>query len=107
MERFDFDRWKTLAETDPEGFVRARRAAIDELIGAAPQHAARLRQVQANIDVLRATAVTPQATLSTIGNAMLRSLQSMQKGLEAVQAEVEVLRALDEAGTKRPVPPAQ
>lgn len=105
MEAFDFDRWKALAETDPEGFVRERRAAIDRLIAATPEHEAMLRQVQSNIDTLRATAATPQAALSTLGKAMFRSLESMRAGLEQIKAEAELLRALEAAAARR-APPA-
>jgi len=64
-----------------------------------------LRQVQSNIDTLRATAVTPQAALSTLGKAMFRSLESMRAGLEQINAEAELLRALEAAAGRR-APPA-
>ena len=57
---FDFDGWARLAESDPEGFEKRRREAIEELISSAPDHSQRrLRGLQWQIDMVRARCKNP------------------------------------------------
>jgi len=54
MQKFDFDEWQHLAETDPEVFELRRQQAIEAVIVAAPcnrQH--RLRGLQWRVDMER------------------------------------------------------
>ncbi|NMG74484.1 DUF3135 domain-containing protein [Aromatoleum diolicum] len=88
MSEFDFDRWRELAERDPEAFFRARRRAIEHLIDSYPPGRREyLRDMQRHIDCVRACAGTPVKALHCLA-AM------MQDRLVALQHQNELLRGL-------------
>ncbi|MCL2656946.1 MAG: DUF3135 domain-containing protein [Betaproteobacteria bacterium] len=79
-----FDEWHRLSESDPAEFVAARRAAIDAHIDSVPtEYKARLRLLQNQVDMLRAT--TPSA------NKMMQLISEML---------VERVAALEQASTQ-------
>jgi hypothetical protein len=72
---FDFAHWMQLAGTNPERFERARQAAIEELIEAAPPgRRERLRGLQWRIDQERRRARTPLAACLRLSSLMRDSL---------------------------------
>ena len=75
LQRFDFDRWATLARDDPEAFEAARRARLEALIAcAAPTRRARLRGLQFRVDMERRRASNPLAACIRIQALMWDSL---------------------------------
>jgi len=60
MQKFDFDEWRQLAETDPEAFEARRQQAIESLITAVPsKRQQRLRGLQWRVDMERRKASDP------------------------------------------------
>ena len=59
---FDFDKWATLALTDPKAFELKRKNIIEAVISDAPVRCqAQLRRMQWKLDRIRETAPTPLA----------------------------------------------
>lgn len=57
---FDFDHWANLATTDPVKFYEQRKDAIEALILSAPARVQpQLRELQHQIDLVRATTLNP------------------------------------------------
>lgn len=57
QETFNFDAWCALAKSDPEAFEIQRRAVLEQLINAAPDHIQqRLHSLQWRVDMERARA---------------------------------------------------
>lgn len=72
---FDFDQWKTLAETDPEAFERRRQALIDSYIDGAPQSKRqRLRGLQWRVDMERRRSSNPMQSFLRIYTMMWDSV---------------------------------
>ncbi|HKJ76196.1 MAG TPA: DUF3135 domain-containing protein [Gammaproteobacteria bacterium] len=67
----DFEGWRRLAEDDPEGFERQRRATIDAAIDQAPgEQRDRLRRLQWRIDQVRERSSSPLAACVRLSNMM-------------------------------------
>jgi hypothetical protein len=67
----DFDKWVSLASSDPDGFERMRRALIEQFIQRAPEaRRHRLRCLQWRIDQERARSKTPLAACIRLSRMM-------------------------------------
>lgn len=62
----DFERLTQLASADAPGFIRLRRALIDELIARPESDTGRLAALQREIDCRRATALAPRQALEAV-----------------------------------------
>jgi len=72
---FDFDQWKTLAETDPEAFERRRQAVIESYIGGVrPSKRQRLRGLQWRVDMERRRSSNPMQSFLRIYTMMWDSV---------------------------------
>ena len=70
-DRFDFDAWRELYETDPEQFEVRRREVIDSAIASASAgQQARLRGLQWQIDALRRRHKHPMASTAKLFQMM-------------------------------------
>lgn len=82
----DFEGWRQLAEHDPDGFERARRAAIDAAIAEAPgDQQERLRRLQWRIDQIRRRTATPLAACVAISHMMWERLYGEGGLLQVLQ----------------------
>jgi len=70
---FDFDKWKEMAETNPEAFEFNRQRMIDSLI-ATTNHSDRLKRLQWRIDVERERSKTPISACVRLSSMMLDSV---------------------------------
>jgi len=71
----DFDRWASLAKTDPEAFERKRAEVIETMIQRMPaQKQQRMRCLQWKIDQVRDRASNPLAACIKISEMMWDSL---------------------------------
>lgn len=87
MGDFDFDRWSELARRDPPAYFRAREREIQRFIDDHSEaQAARLREVQANIDCLRAVGGSPRQTTRQLVGLLEEHLLALQWALERLQA---------------------
>lgn len=80
MAEFDFEYWCELAEHDPEAFFRARKEAIEELIlRSPPAQRERLREMQVQIDCVRARAGCPATAVGCLCVMMQERLVALQR----------------------------
>ncbi len=70
---FDFDKWKEMAETNPEAFEFNRKRLIDLLISQT-RHSDRLKRLQWRIDVERDRSKTPISACVRLSSMMLDSV---------------------------------
>ncbi len=75
-ESFDFDRWRRLAEKDPEAFEQARKAVIDDFIDHIDDELLRerMRRLQWRVEQERARSNNPMGACIRIYNMMWRSV---------------------------------
>lgn len=74
-ERFDFDAWSHLAQTDSDGFEARRQQEIEALIASAPQSVQRrLRGLQWRLDHVRQRSTNPLGASVKMSQMMWQSL---------------------------------
>jgi hypothetical protein len=72
---FDFDEWKSLAETDPAAFEQRRQAVIESFLGSAPtKNRTRLRGLQWRVDMERHRSRNPMQSFLRIYSMMWDSV---------------------------------
>ncbi len=73
---FDFDRWRKLAQEDPEGFERARKAVIERFLQGIDDERlrARMERLQWRVEQERARSDNPMGACIRIYNMMWRSV---------------------------------
>ncbi len=87
-ESFDFDAWKTLAETDPEAFERKRREMIEATISQAPaQMRQRLTGLQWRIEMERSQSSNPIQSFLRIYKMMWHSVYGENGLLDALNGK--------------------
>ena len=85
MQKFDFDEWRQLAETDPEAFELRRQQAIESLITATPDNRQqRLRGLQWRVDMERRKARDPLMSCRTVFGMMWNSVYGDNGLLQAL-----------------------
>lgn len=90
---FDFEAWAQLAQRDTAGYFQARRRVIDAFIASAPDHAARgLRELQNDIDKLRACAGSPLKAAWQISGLMQDHVDLLGHQLDVLKRETDRLR---------------
>ena len=79
-ERFDFDHWKKLHETDPEQFEMTRRQCLDQLIADTSQrNKARMRGLIFQIDCIRERSKNPTKSCLDLLDMMWSSFYRLQQ----------------------------
>ncbi len=87
---FDFDRWRALADRDPEAFEAAREAAIAELMRQIPEERQRrLQGLQWRIDTVRSMAPNPTAAFLSLSEMMWDSFYRQQRMLKQLLGETQ------------------
>ncbi len=87
-DHFDFDAWKSLAETDPEAFERKRREAIEAAISQAPpQMRQRLTGLQWRIEMERGQSRNPTQSFLRIYKMMWHSVYGDNGLLDALNGK--------------------
>ncbi len=87
-EGFDFDRWRALAESDPDAFEAAREAAIREFIQQIPEdRRQRLLGLQWRIDTVRSRASNPTAAFLNLSEMMWDSFYRQRAMLQRLLGE--------------------
>jgi hypothetical protein len=89
----DFDAWATLASTDPEAFERLRSRVINRAIQRAPaRRRQRLRQLQWQLDQIRATSRTPMLACLRMQRMLWLSIDGENGLLACLQQPASVLK---------------
>jgi hypothetical protein len=84
-ERFDFNEWKELSETDPEAFEVRRRKVIEAEIRLAPaRQQQRLRRLQWKIDLVRQRYKHPLVSSAKLFEMMWQKVYGENGLLEAL-----------------------
>lgn len=99
MEEFDFDSLCALARTDPHAFFERRHQLIEDFIRANPTHETLLRETQAQIDAMRASAGGPLMALRGLSGMMGDHLEALGGHLAQLRTELQ--------GVAKAVPPAR
>ncbi len=82
---FDFEKWSSLASTDPEAFEQHRKQVINNFIQDLPEEKQqRMRCLQWRVDSVRRLAKTPLAACIEISNMMWDSIKGKNGLLEAL-----------------------
>lgn len=82
----NFDEWRLLASSDPEGFEVARRKALEAVIARVPESRRhRLKAVQWRVDRIRERSASPLAACISLSKMMWDSLAGEHGLLEALQ----------------------
>lgn len=82
----DFDEWRILASSDPEGFEVARRKVLAEAIAQAPENRRqRLEAMQWRLDRVRERSATPLAACISMSDLMWQCLAGEHGLLEALR----------------------
>ncbi|HLO61491.1 MAG TPA: DUF3135 domain-containing protein [Azonexus sp.] len=74
----DFERLAQLASADAPGFIRLRRALIDELITRPEFDGGRLAALQREIDCRRASALAPRQALEAVTQLLEERVADLQ-----------------------------
>ncbi len=90
---FDFEGWRKLAADDPAAYFDARRWAIDAFIAAAPVRSDELRQLQNQLDAMRASAGSPLKAVWQITGMMQDHVELLGHQLDVLKRETDRLRA--------------
>lgn len=91
LDAFDLKAWRELADRDPGAYFVERERTIDAYIAAHPQAADRLRQLQAQIDSVRAISGTPLQALCSIAGMMSDQLDALTTQLRQLNEEADRL----------------
>lgn len=101
----DFEYWRNLAKTDPQGFESAREQAIADYIAGLPIGTRdRMRRLQWRIDMERQRARNPMDAAIRIYDMMW---ESVGKSMEALEVLAEAMPGAKTSSTKgkKPKPP--
>ncbi len=98
-EGFDFDQWRRLAETDPEAFEAARKAAIEGFIDSLgdEQVKTRMRRLQWRVEQERKRSDNPMGACVRIYNMMWRSVSDNYRLISRLLGEEATLTPVREA----------
>ncbi len=89
-DKFDFDEWRKLAETDPQAFEARRRQEIDRLIGGANEQVRpRLEGLQWKVDMVRERSKNPGASCAQVFSMMWESVYGKDGLLTALDMDSE------------------
>lgn len=94
MLKFDFDHWCALARRDPAAFFRERERVIQEFIDAHPQQREQLRELQSQIDGMRAVAGTPAKSLQGLFGLLDDHLGALSGQLRELRTETARLQEI-------------
>ena len=99
---FDFDRFASLARSDPAAFEAQRLALFEAALGEMPASAqAAARVALAKVQVEMAGAKSPAQRLSMAMAALRDGVARLGAGMELLRGEVGALRELPSRGTDR------
>lgn len=89
-EKFVFEDWKSLAESDPEAFEAKRQQVLDMMIASAPNHyRRRLQRLQWRIDAERQRSSNPLSACMRISGMMMNAVYGKDGLVDALNGRVE------------------
>lgn len=92
-ETYDFDKWSTLANKDPQAFEERRQQLINEFIMELPEDKRqRMRCLQWRVDSVRRLSKTPMAACIAISRMMWDSIKGENGLLDTLNGLAEITR---------------
>lgn len=93
MSDFDFDAWRELALRDPAEYFRARERTLAAFIAERPDAAAGLRELQTQIDQVRALSGSPARAARALAHMLGERLEALAGHLRLLDGHIDFLRA--------------
>lgn len=94
MSRFDFDAWRELAARDPAEYFRERERTLTAFIAERPEAEPGLRELQNQIDQVRALAGSPAKAARELARMLGDRLEALAGNLRQLDEQTGALQAL-------------
>lgn len=94
MSRFDFDAWRDLAVRDPAEYFRERERTLSAFIAEHPESAQSLRDLQVQIDQVRALSGNPAKAARELSRMLGDRLEALTGHMQQLDRQVDLLRGL-------------
>lgn len=94
MSRFDFDAWRELAARDPAEYFRERERTLSAFIAERPESEQGLRELQTQIDQVRAVSGNPAKAARELAIMLGDRLEALAGHLRLLDEQTGALQAL-------------
>lgn len=94
MSRFDFDAWRDLAAHDPAEYFRKRERTLSAFIAERPESAQGLRELQYQIDQVRAVSGSPAVAARELARMLGDRLEALAGHLQQLDEQTGILQKL-------------
>lgn len=94
MSSFDFDAWQTLAARDPAEYFRERERTLSAFIAERPDAEQNLRELQSQIDQVRAVSGSPVAAARELARMLADRLDALAGHLKLLDQQTGALQTL-------------
>lgn len=94
MSSFDFDAWQTLAARDPAEYFRERERTLSAFIAGRPDAEQNLRELQSQIDQVRAVSGSPAAAARELARMLADRLDALAGHLKLLDQQTGALHEL-------------
>ena len=94
MSSFDFDAWRELAKRDPAEYFRERERTLTAFIAERPEAEPGLRELQNQIDQVRALAGSPAKAARELARMLGDRLEDLAGNLRQLDEQTGALQAL-------------
>lgn len=94
MSRFDFDAWRELALRDPAEYFRERERTLSAFIAERPESEEGLRDLQSQIDQVRALSGSPAKAARELARMLGDRLEALAGHLTQLDEQTGMLKAL-------------
>ncbi len=91
MPGFDFDAWRDLAARDPAEYFRQRERTLAVFIAERPETEQGLRELQSQIDQVRALAGSPAQAARELSRMLGERLEALTGYMRQLDRQVNVL----------------
>lgn len=96
MSRFDFDAWRELALRDPAEYFRERERTLSDFIAERPESEQGLRDLQSQIDQVRALSGSPAKAARELARMLGDRLEALAGHMRQLDGHIDVLREVAE-----------
>ena len=94
MSRFDFDAWRDLAARDPAEYFRERERTLSAFIAERPETEQSLRELQVQIDQVRALSGNPAKAARELSRMLGDRLEALAGHMQQLDSHVSLMRSL-------------
>jgi len=94
LSSFDFDAWQTLAARDPAEYFRERERTLSAFIAERPDAEQNLRELQSQIDQVRAVSGSPVAAARELARMLADRLDALAGHLKLLDQQTGALQTL-------------